>query len=125
MIKGLGTDIIEVSRIEKAWKQHTHHFLDRLFTKKEQEYCFKHRHFLLHLAGRFAAKEAISKALGTGFGQHLGWLDIEILNDEAGKPYATLSASAAHTFNHPHLILSISHCRHYATAVAIHALLAP
>lgn len=119
MIKGLGNDIIEIERVEAALKRHEERFLNRLFTQKEQEYCLKHRRFLLHLAGRFAAKEAIAKALGTGFGAQLNWLDIEILNDLAGKPYVTLSPAATQKFNNPQILISISHCHHYATAVAI------
>lgn len=68
-----------------------------------------------HLSGRFAAKEAVSKALGTGFGKDLSFLDIEISHDERGKPVVTLFRK----FSHEKVLLSISHCKEYATATAI------
>ena len=111
---GLGNDIIEVDRIRDSLKEYGDRFLERLFTKKERDYCMNHKDPAIRVAGRFAAKEAIAKALGTGFGSHLTWHDIEILNDELGKPQVTLK-------NHPgtHIHLSISHCQTYATAVAL------
>jgi holo-[acyl-carrier protein] synthase len=115
MIQGLGTDIIEVERIRRSIKEHGLHFLNRLFTQKEQDYCYKFQDPAPHFAGRFAAKEAIAKALGTGFGEELGWHDIEIGNDEKGKPIVTLSEKV----KRGKVFLSISHCVNYATATAI------
>lgn len=112
-MKGLGSDIIEVERIEESIEKHGERFLDRLFTPQEQEYCLKYRDSARHFAGRFAAKEAIVKALGTGFGEEIGWLDIEILNDPKGKPIAKLKDFTGT------LELTISHCKAYALAVAI------
>lgn len=119
-IKGLGNDIIEVNRIEEVLERHGQKFLDKLFTPKEQAYCAQYRDHARRLAGRFAAKEAIVKALGTGFSPHVAWRDIEILNDREGKPYVILSQRVKEHFNHPRLYISISHCRAYATAVAIY-----
>ena len=82
--------------------------------EKEQRYCLKYGEAARHFAGRFAAKEAIVKALGTGF-SGISWTDIEIVNDENGKPYANLSQK----FQNIQMLLSISHCHAYATAVAI------
>src|SRR5438477_181350 len=78
MIKGLGNDIIEIKRVREAIRRHGIHFLNRLFTQREQDYCYKYKDPDPHFAGRFAAKEAIAKALGTGFGAHLSWVDLEI-----------------------------------------------
>jgi holo-[acyl-carrier protein] synthase len=118
-IKGLGTDIIEIERMHKSIERHGQHFLNRLFTQKEQDYCYKFKNPAPHFAGRFAAKEAIVKALGTGFGVHIAWHDIEVLNDEYGKPIVYLSSEASEKFHSPHLLVSISHCESYATATAI------
>ena len=119
MAKGLGTDIIEIGRIDKIISRYGHKFLDRLFTKKEQEYCLKHNLSSRHFAGRFAAKEAIVKALGTGINKDVNWIDIEILNDKNGRPFVTFSSHVADLFGNPEVQLSISHCKEYATAVAI------
>lgn len=120
MIAGVGTDIIEINRIEKSIKEFGIKFLDRLFTAKEQEYCLQHRESNRHFAGRFAAKEAISKALGTGISEALGWLDIEILNDGKGKPLLILSQAAKVRFQNPVIHITISHCKNYAVAFAVY-----
>jgi holo-[acyl-carrier protein] synthase len=119
MIKGLGTDIIEIDRMGQSIERHGHHLLNRLFTIREQDYCFKYKNPIPHFAGRFAAKEAIVKALGTGFGAQVVWHDIEILNEEKGKPEVLLSPFLVESFKDPLLLVSISHCEKYATAVAI------
>lgn len=119
MSKGLGNDIIEIERIERIISRYGQRFIDKLFTAAEQAYCLGRAHASRHFAGRFAAKEAISKALGTGFGKDLAWLDIEITNNQNGKPVVALSASAAKHFGNPQILLSISHCHSYATAVAL------
>lgn len=119
MIQGVGTDIIEIGRIQKSIDEYGSKFLDRLFTSQEQDYCHKHRESARQFAGRFAAKEAISKALGTGICEHLGWLDIEILNDENGKPLVHLSEHAKMTFGVLTIHITISHCKEYAVAFAI------
>ncbi len=119
MILGIGNDIIEIERLAKSIERHGLHFLNRLFTQKEQDYCYKYSDHAPHFAGRFAAKEAIVKALGTGFGAQVQWHEIEILNDELGKPIVRFSDSLNQRFNHPQILLSISHCNAYATAVAV------
>lgn len=118
-ILGLGIDIIEISRIIESIELHGLHFLNRLFSQNEQEYCNRYKNSHVHFAGRFAAKEALVKALGTGFGKEIGWGDIEILNDENGKPLISLSDKAKAHFDDPILHLSISHCKEHATAVVI------
>lgn len=119
MILGIGNDIVEVARIKAILSHHHQRFLDRVFTSHEQDYCLKRKDPALHLAGRFAAKEAIVKALGTGFSQGLSWLDIEIRNDSKGKPIASFSLFAKELFGDLTLHISMSHCHQYATAVAI------
>lgn len=119
MIHGVGTDIIEVKRIEESIKRFGQRFLDRVFTLNEQEYCLYHRDASRHFAGRFAAKEATVKSLGTGFRDGINWLDIEIINNSQGKPVAHLSSKLNDNFDHAFIHLSISHGRDYATAFAI------
>lgn len=118
-ILGIGNDIIEIERIRKSIDTHGYRLLARLFSTAELDYCLKHKDPVPHLAGRFSAKEAIVKAFGSGFGEHASWLDIEILNDDLGKPCATFSEKIKERFNNPSVLLSISHCQLYATAVAI------
>ena len=115
----IGTDIIEIERIRDAIDEHKEHFLNRIFTPREQEDCTKHKDPVPRYAGRFAAKEAVSKALGTGFGKNLSWLDIEITNDDLGRPLISLSEKARTHFKEPSLHISISHCKLYATATAL------
>lgn len=119
MIHGIGTDIIEVKRIEESIERFGQRFLDRIFTHDEQAYCLHHKDAFRHFAGRFAAKEAVVKALGTGFRNGIGWLDIEIINDAHGKPDVQLSARLKEDFDSPKIHLSISHGRDYATAFAL------
>lgn len=119
MVKGIGCDVIEIGRIRSSIARHGQHFLDKIYTKAEQEYCFKHQDNAPHFAARFAAKEAIVKALGTGFRGGVTWLDIEISHDPYGKPLVKLSPALAAQFNQPQILISISHCREYAMATAI------
>lgn len=119
MILGIGNDIIEIARIEALLSRYPEKFLKRVFTPNEQKYCLARKQASRHFAGRFAAKEAIVKALGTGFSDGLNWLDFEIQPNFDGKPLVILSPYANQRFNHPHLLISISHCHEYATAVAI------
>jgi holo-[acyl-carrier protein] synthase len=120
MIQGIGTDIIEVRRIGKAISRLGQRFLDRIFSVEEQEYCLRYRDAERHFAGRFAAKEAVVKALGTGFRQGINWLDIEIVNDAMGRPMVFLSEKLQERFESQKLLLSISHSQEYATAFVIY-----
>lgn len=118
-IKGLGNDIIEIDRVRQSIERHGAAFIDRLFTKQEQKYCNQFKDSSIRFAGRFAAKEAIAKALGTGFRAEFSWHDVEILRDEKGKPIVHFSEKAKKHFQDPTVILSISHSDHYASAVAL------
>lgn len=118
-IRGLGTDILEIDRMRQSIERHGLHFLNRLFTQREQDHCYKFKDPAPHFAGRFAAKEAIAKALGTGFGAQLSWMDIEVLNNDLGKPIVLLSLEIQKRFENPQILVSISHSTQHATAVAI------
>ena len=120
MIKGIGVDIIEIERISKAIKNKAR-FSERFFTEAENDYCNSKADSFVHYAGRFAAKEAVVKAMGTGF-KGFKWKDIEIINQPSGKPEVKLLAKAAVIAKEKEIIeieVSISHSRNYAVAQAI------
>ena len=120
MIGGIGTDMIEIERIRKAVRQNAR-FLLKNFTLKEQAYFAKRNNAYESMSGNFAAKEAVSKALGTGF-REFGLIDVEILRDALGAPVVFLYGRAeeiAREKNITNIWVSISHCKAYATAYAI------
>jgi holo-[acyl-carrier protein] synthase len=119
MLLGLGTDIIEIERIQKALARHEERLVKRLFTPQEQAYCEKFEAPWIRYAGRFAAKEAIIKTLGSKLPKVLSWKEIEVLNDATGKPEVYLSSRLKGLLSDYYFLLSISHCAHYATATAI------
>lgn len=114
-MRGLGTDIIEISRIEASMKTHGDRFVERLFSESERAYCDVFADRARRYAGRFAAKEAIAKALGCGFGKELKFSDIEILPQDSGQPKVRMSGR----WSEEQFLVSISHCESHATAVAI------
>ena len=118
-ILGIGTDIIEIERIRRSIDTHGLRLLNRIFTSREQDYCLKHKDSVPHFAARFSAKEAVVKALGTGFGEHTSWKDIEILNEPNGKPTVQFSESLGKKLSNTHVLVTISHCTLYVTAFAI------
>jgi len=95
LIIGTGIDIAEIARFERFVKEDNQPLFRRLFTQFELDYCFARKLAAQHLALRFAAKEAFLKALGTGLRDGINWLDIEIRNDESGKPHLIVSGKAA------------------------------
>ena len=122
MIVGLGVDIAEVDRIEAAIRRHGDAFLRRVFTAEEIAYCERHRDKAERYAGRFAAKEAAMKALGTGWRKGVRWLDIEIARNSSGKPSIVLSGRAkeiAGQLGVKHISLSITHSGNTALAEVI------
>ena len=118
-ILGIGTDIIEIERIRKSLETHGLRMLARLFTTQEQDYCLKYKDPVPHFAGRFAAKEAIVKALGTGFGKSAAWCDLIILNTPEGKPEVHFSEHLQKKLKESRVLVSISHCQLYDTAFAL------
>src|SRR5213082_3946829 len=93
MILGTGIDIIEVTRIRASHEKFGERFLNRILRPVEIAYCLTHKNPAPFLAARFAAKEAISKAFGTGIGAQLGWQDMEICRKERGEPFVVLHGS--------------------------------
>ena len=122
MIIGLGTDIVEINRIKEMLNKHSEVFIDKIFTEDEKLEAEKRKNNHTYYAGRWAAKEATAKALGTGFGKNCSWKDISIANDIQGKPIINLSNAAAETFKTlqgTNIFLSISHECEYACATVI------
>lgn len=122
IIVGVGTDIIEVVRIGKMIERHGEIFLNRVYTDDEIRYCQRRKEYTQHYAGRWAAKEAVMKTLGTGFSRGVGWRDIEICSNRMGQPSIVLRGGAreiARQAGIGDVLVTISHCRAYATATAI------
>jgi holo-[acyl-carrier protein] synthase len=111
MVKGIGTDIVEVSRFRDKPYETNKSFYEKMFTYKEIEYCLSYNDPYPHFAVRFAGKEAVLKAIGGSVIKNI--LDIEIANDESRKPYVI----TALTKNE--ILISLSHCENYATATVI------
>ena len=122
MILGTGIDIVETARIRDSLEKFGDRFLNRCFLPDEVAYCRSMKFPELHLAARFAAKEAISKAFGTGVGKHLGWRDMEIRKRDSGEPYVQLhgkGAELAQVRGVTGVLVSLSHCKDYAAANAV------
>ena len=122
MILGTGIDIIEVTRIAASFEKFGERFVNRILLPDEIAYCLGHRHPAPFLAVRFSAKEAVSKAFGTGIGAQLGWQDIEIRRKESGEPFVVLHSKGKELFaarGAKALHITLSHTQQYAAAMAI------
>src|SRR5580765_355114 len=122
LIIGVGTDIVEVVRIGQMIKRHGEVFLNRVYTDDEIRYCQRRKEYTQHYAGRWAAKEAVMKTLGTGWTRGVGWRDIEICSSRSGQPSIVLRGAAREIAEQAGIcdvLISISHCRTFATATAI------
>ena len=121
VVKGIGTDIIECDRIADMMEKHENAFLNKVYTAREIEYCAPRKAAAQHYAGRWAAKEAILKAMGTGWAKGIRWTDIEIVNEMGGKPYVEISGEAkviCDQLGIHKILISISHTAAFATAFA-------
>jgi len=121
-IIGTGVDIVETARIAESITRHGDRFIERVFLEGEHTYCSKMAVPERCYAARFAAKEAVSKAFGTGIGAQLGWLDIEVRRKASGEPFIVLHGEGAETAKRlgiREIRLSLSHSDHYAVASAI------
>lgn len=119
---GIGIDVVEVDRIKSSLSEFGEQFLNRIFTETEQEYCEKQKNRELSYAARFAAKEAIAKAFGTGIGKSIGWRDMEITRKESGEPGVALHGRAGELAKSLHVSevkISLTHAQHYAAANAV------
>lgn len=121
-VVGIGTDIVECLRIAQMIERHGELFITRVYTEHEIEYCQCRKQATQHFAGRWAAKEAVLKALGTGWRRGISWRDVEIRNDPSGKPTVALRGGARDVVEElgiTEMLISISHCRSHATAYAL------
>lgn len=117
-----GIDLVDCPRIEKMLKRHGQRFLERVFTPLEQDYAKKNKNRTEKLAGRFAAKEAVLKLLGTGWRGTIAWTDIEVANNAAGQPEVSVSGEVekiAATLGIEDINVSITHTANFAIASAV------
>jgi holo-[acyl-carrier protein] synthase len=122
MILGIGIDIIEVARVQASYEKFGDRFLNRILHPIEIAYCLSHNKPAPFLAARFAAKEAISKAFGTGMGAQLGWQDMEVGRRESGEPFVIFHEAGHKLLKERHaraVLISVSHTQNYAAAVAV------
>jgi len=122
LIIGMGVDIAEVSRVRSAIERHGETFLRRLFTPKEREYCEQFKNKYERYAGRFAAKEAGMKALGTGWRRGVRWVDLEVVREKGGRPTLALAGEAAKIAGQlgvKRIAMSITHTKDQALAQVI------
>jgi len=122
LIVGIGIDLIELERIRRVLDRHGDRFLDRVLTPAERAYCHRHLDPAPPIGARFAAKEAVLKALGTGLARGMRWQDVEIVRDEQGAPRAELSGEASRLARKrgvDRVLVSLTHDRGNAAAVAV------
>ena len=121
-VVGIGTDIVECLRIAQMIERHGELFINRGYTDHEIGYCSARKSATQHYSGRWAAKEAVLKALGTGWRRGISWRDVEIRNDASGKPTIAFRGGARDVVEQlgiGEMLISISHCRSHATAYAL------
>lgn len=121
-VVGVGIDQIEVSRIRDSLEKHGDHFLKKIFSENEQSYCEDKADPAPCLAARFAAKEAVAKAFGTGFGKEFGWLDSEIIHGDAGEPILSFNPRATELLKSKgaeKALVSLTHLETVASAIVI------
>jgi holo-[acyl-carrier protein] synthase len=122
MILGLGIDVVEVDRIRASLGKFGERFLKRILRQPEIDYCLSFKHPAVHVAARFAAKEAIAKAFGTGISRQLSWLDMEVGRKESGEPFVIIHGPGQALLEQRgavKILLSLSHTDRHAVAVAI------
>lgn len=121
-ILGIGLDVVELDRIARVLSRHGERFRERVFTPAEIAYCDSSKRPVESYAARWAAKEAVSKALGTGIGEHCAFLDVEVLRAESGAPSVRLLDAGSRTAmgqGVAQVLVSLTHARDYAAAQAI------
>jgi len=117
-----GIDLVDCPRIEEMVKRHGGRFIERVFTAAEQAYAEANKDKIEKLAGRFAAKEAVLKLIGTGWRGKIAWTDIEVVNNAAGQPEVTLSGEVkklAEGLGIEHVSVSITHTANFVIASAV------
>lgn len=118
-IEAVGIDLADIPRIRRAIERYGERFLSRIFTPWEIQYCLSKINPELSFAGRFAVKEAVFKAIGTGFAEGVKWTSVEVVNDKSGQPQVRLGQAIRKHIRDKNIIISLSHTREYAVACAI------
>jgi len=119
---GTGVDLVECARIQRSIDRFGDRFLQRVFTDGEVEYSMSMKFPTRHLAARFAAKEAVSKAFGTGIGKAMGWRNIDIQKKPSGEPFLVLSGAARELATRRGVtaaLVTLSHTEHHAVACVV------
>src|ERR1700750_2895529 len=119
---GIGVDCVECARIQHSWDRFGERFLKRVFTDGEIEYAMSMKFPARHLAARFAAKEAVSKAFGTGIGKSMGWRYIDVHKKPSGEPFLVLSGGAEELARNRavgNTLITLSHTDNYAVAMIV------
>jgi len=119
---GIGVDLVEVERVQHSLDRFGERFMKRVFTEGEIAYCQTMKFPARHFAARFAAKEAVSKAFGTGIGKAMGWRDIDVHKKESGEPFLVFHAGAAHLARERDMKsswITLSHTDHHAVAMIV------
>jgi holo-[acyl-carrier protein] synthase len=122
MVIGVGIDLVKIDRIQKMVEKWNKRFLNRVFTSVEQKYSFSFRHPFPHLAGRFAVKEAVFKAIGTGWRGGVKWTDIEVYNESSGQPRVRVSGKVKEWIDAQgvsRIQVSISHDTEYSVGQVV------
>ena len=119
MIESVGIDLVEIQRIKVAIDRYGERFTNRVFTPWEIEYCLSKINPALSFAGRFAVKEAVFKAIGTGFAEGVKWKSVEVVNDRRGRPQVRLGRAIRNHTGNNKIVISLSHTSNYAVASAI------
>ena len=119
MIEGVGIDVVEIERMNRTIREWGDIFLRKVFTDQEISYATSKRTPVPHIAGRFAVKEAVAKAMKIGWSSGFRWKDVEVVNDPAGKPSVKLYGRAKERLKHSNIFVSISHSDSIVISIAI------
>jgi holo-[acyl-carrier protein] synthase len=119
MVEGIGVDVVEIHRIKDVIQRWESGFLEKVFTPDELHYAQSKSDPVPHLAARFAVKEAVAKALSTGWSGGFRWKDVEVRNDPSGKPSVTLSGKTRDLLKGSKVLVSLSHSDNVVVAFAI------
>lgn len=119
MVESIGIDLVEIHRIEEAIERYGDRFTSRVFTPWEIQYCLSKINPATSFAGRFAVKEAVFKAVGTGFAEGVKWASVEVVNDRNGRPKVRLGKSIQNHIGSKKILISLSHSAEHAIATAV------
>jgi holo-[acyl-carrier protein] synthase len=119
MVRGIGVDILEIARIQKSIEGLGDTFLEKVFTPQEIAYCKAKHSMHQHFAARFASKEAVSKALSTGWRGEFRWKDVEVMNDASGQPRVALHGKLREKLEGSSIFVSLSHSESHVVAVVV------